>query len=107
MPIHSKYYFKNCFKGWRESSVSKCQPWMCWEHRFGRFLKVRSCGANMRSQYWGGTDRRISGAHYLVKYASSKFSEKLLSQNIKSGGWRGGSVVKSTDCSSRGPEFNS
>jgi len=22
-------------------------------------------------------------------------------------GWRGGSVVKSTDCSSRGPEFNS
>jgi hypothetical protein len=22
------------------------------------------------------------------------------------GGWRGGSVVKSTDCSSRGPEFN-
>jgi hypothetical protein len=29
MPIHSKYYFKNCFKGWRESSVSKCQPWMC------------------------------------------------------------------------------
>jgi len=23
------------------------------------------------------------------------------------GGWRDGSVVKSTDCSSRGPEFNS
>ena len=25
----------------------------------------------------------------------------------KSGGWRDGSVVKSTDCSSRGSEFNS
>jgi hypothetical protein len=27
--------------------------------------------------------------------------------NNKNGGWRDGSVVKSTDYSSRGPEFNS
>ena len=26
---------------------------------------------------------------------------------IEGGGWRDGSVIKSTDCSSRGPEFNS
>jgi len=31
--------------------------------------------------------------NYLLKY--------------RSGGWREGSVVKNTDCSSRGPEFNS
>ena len=36
----------------------------------------------------------ISGLTHIVK-------EKLL------GGWRDGSEVKSTDCSSRGPEFNS
>jgi len=28
-------------------------------------------------------------------------------KNGISGGWRDGSVVKSTDCSSRGPEFKS
>jgi len=28
-------------------------------------------------------------------------------RNLGAGGWRDGSVVKSTDCSSRGPEFNS
>ena len=33
----------------------------------------------------------------------------ILKQYFKSAswGWRDGSVVKSTDCSSRGPEFNS
>jgi len=30
-----------------------------------------------------------------------------LLQKLLRGGWRDGSVVKSTDCSSRGPEFNS
>jgi hypothetical protein len=29
------------------------------------------------------------------------------SHKLSFGGWREGSVVKSTDCSSRGPEFNS
>jgi hypothetical protein len=28
-------------------------------------------------------------------------------KNLVLGGWRDGSAVKSTDCSSRGPEFNS
>jgi hypothetical protein len=28
-------------------------------------------------------------------------------KEIQEGGWRDGSAVKSTDCSSRGPEFNS
>ena len=30
-----------------------------------------------------------------------------LNKNVPHGGWRDGSVVKSTDCTSRGPEFNS
>jgi hypothetical protein len=32
---------------------------------------------------------------------------KMYPQEIKNWDWRGGSVVKSTDCSSKGPEFNS
>jgi hypothetical protein len=36
---------------------------------------------------------------------TKKKKKKKKSRNF--GGWRGGSVVKSTDCSSRGPEFNS
>jgi hypothetical protein len=28
-------------------------------------------------------------------------------EKLQGGGWRNGSVVKSTDCSSRGSEFNS
>jgi hypothetical protein len=31
----------------------------------------------------------------------------LIVNNPNPRGWRGGSEVKSTDCSSRGPEFNS
>jgi len=35
-------------------------------------------------------------------------SDKVLFQSkYLEGGWRDGSAVKSTDCSSRGPEFNS
>jgi hypothetical protein len=32
---------------------------------------------------------------------------EILSRKTKTGGWRDGSVVKSTDCSSKGPEFKS
>ena len=32
---------------------------------------------------------------------------RLVSMIENCGGWRDGSAVKSTDCSSRGPEFNS
>jgi hypothetical protein len=33
--------------------------------------------------------------------------KRSLSISLGCGGWRDGSVVKSTDCSSRSPEFNS
>jgi hypothetical protein len=39
-------------------------------------------------------------------YSTGKFHLKLSSKNIF-GGWRDGSVVKSTSCSSEGPEFKS
>jgi hypothetical protein len=32
-------------------------------------------------------------------------TDPCLKNKTKTKGWRGGSVVKSTDCSSRGPEF--
>jgi hypothetical protein len=38
---------------------------------------------------------------------SFKYWENNVSLKEPSVGWRDGSVVKSTDCSSRGPEFNS
>jgi hypothetical protein len=38
---------------------------------------------------------------------SSECDKVLEVIEIGTMGWRGGSVVKSTDCSSRGPEFNS
>jgi hypothetical protein len=40
-------------------------------------------------------------------WASSTFQseQRLLKDDIR--GWRDGSAVKSTDCSSEGPEFNS
>jgi hypothetical protein len=34
-------------------------------------------------------------------------SQKKKKNNIYIGGWREGSAIKSTGCSSRGPEFNS
>jgi hypothetical protein len=42
----------------------------------------------------------------LVYRVSSRTTPKNPSQKKKSD-WRDGSAVKSTDCSSRGPEFNS
>jgi hypothetical protein len=42
--------------------------------------------------------------HKALLYTKDKKVEKEIR---KSGGWRDGSVVKSTDCSSRGPEFKS
>ena len=33
--------------------------------------------------------------------------KKKLTKNYNTGGWRDGSVVKSTACSSKGPEFKS
>jgi hypothetical protein len=42
--------------------------------------------------------------HFLKR--NSKLNVKHIDRNI-SKGWRDGSTVKSTDCSSRGPEFNS
>jgi hypothetical protein len=32
---------------------------------------------------------------------------KPMAKKVYLGGWRDGSAVKNTDCSSRGPEFNS
>jgi hypothetical protein len=37
----------------------------------------------------------------------SKRSLRTYFKNLYSRGWRDGSAVNSTDCSSRGPEFNS
>jgi hypothetical protein len=34
------------------------------------------------------------------------FTEKVGLEDLLMRGWRDGSVVKSTDCSSEGPEFN-
>jgi hypothetical protein len=36
-----------------------------------------------------------------------KKEEEEEEEKKEGGGWRDGSAVKSTDCSSRGPEFNS
>jgi len=36
----------------------------------------------------------------------TRFKPRAIKTSIH-GGWRDGSAVKSTDCSSRGPEFNS
>jgi hypothetical protein len=36
-----------------------------------------------------------------------KKAKQTLSRKTKKGGWRDDSEVKSTDCSSRGPKFNS
>ena len=57
---------------------------------------------------------------YLCPHRAASACELLVKEEMKGGvalgsrrnkrgggGWRGGSVVKSTDCSSRGPEFNS
>jgi hypothetical protein len=43
-----------------------------------------------------------------VKFQASVSNyQDLLSLKTWAMGWRDGSAVKSTDCSSRGPEFNS
>jgi hypothetical protein len=39
--------------------------------------------------------------------SSSKVQSRLHVKSIEVGGWRDGSAVKSTDCSSEGPEFKS
>jgi hypothetical protein len=40
-------------------------------------------------------------------YTKLKINKSFLKKKRKIGGWRDGSVVKSTDCSSKGPEFKS
>jgi hypothetical protein len=43
----------------------------------------------------------------MIFFFSINFYKLEFSLEEKEGGWRDGSVVKSIDCSSRGPEFNS
>ena len=45
-----------------------------------------------------------NGCSFLNGVVKENSYKNLLGERV---GWRGGSAVKSTDCSSRGPEFNS
>jgi hypothetical protein len=47
-----------------------------------------------------------TGSYYYYYYYYLK-TIQIVRMMMTLGGWRDGSVVKSTDCSSRGPEFNS
>jgi hypothetical protein len=51
-------------------------------------------GRELRQLYRRGIDQHVPGAAAELK-------------NPTSGGWRDGSAGKSTDCSSKGPEFKS
>jgi hypothetical protein len=81
-------------------------------------LGVQTQEPEFGSQHWdknmgsvcypraGGGDRPIPGAHWSVNLTEGmnfRFN-KTLSQKVKIGA---GSAVKSTDCSSRDPEFKS
>jgi hypothetical protein len=48
----------------------------------------------------------MSKHHITDKYFKEVVGIKLTYKNLPLG-WKGGSMVKSTDCSSRGPEFKS
>jgi hypothetical protein len=50
------------------------------------------------------TKLQSSAEQQMLSHFSSSLPKKSKETLIK--GWRDGSVVKSTDCSSRGPEFN-
>jgi len=54
-------------------------------------------------------DSQEEGLFYPGQSLSTRDLKTCLHSNIipPTRGWRDGSVVKSTDCSSRGPEFNS
>jgi hypothetical protein len=43
----------------------------------------------------------------ILKKKRCEIGRKNVLKNVSQGGWRDGSVVKNTDCSSSGPEFNS
>jgi len=94
---------------------------------------VRSClyknnhgqdnGVCLEPQHWGQGDRKIEdssgsapGLHCVTQPPQKQCFLKIILKSLKkkkrclkciTWGWRGGSEVKSTDCSSRGPGFNS
>ena len=43
----------------------------------------------------------------MMVYIYHIYNNCFIVKTLRSGGWRNGSEVKNTDCSSRGPEFNS
>jgi hypothetical protein len=66
------------------------------DHMYKR--KVKYFKQTVIFLYGGGTKQRASNAR--------KLKETIKSRN-QLWGWRDGSAVKSTDCSSEGPEFKS
>jgi hypothetical protein len=76
------------------------------------FLKKRKWGSIhswLQSQHLGGRGRPISEFKvYRVRNKIAGATQKTcLNKENKTRGWRNGSAVKSTGCSSRGPEFYS
>jgi hypothetical protein len=70
-----------------------------------RVTTVATCGYCIRSSRVGGLKQHISNV--LKSWRSEVQSQFSPRWNQIVGGWRDGSVVKITDCSSEGPEFSS
>jgi hypothetical protein len=56
---------------------------------------------------WEFQEEGVRGRNHLTGNYNMVLELKINLKIEKAGGWRDDSAVKSTDCSSRGPEFNS
>jgi hypothetical protein len=112
---------RNPYHGRRESTSTSCPltstPALWHMHTNKMSLKKKKA-----VQWWhtplipaGGRNRQISEFEASLVYRMSSRTARATQRNPvlknktkkRSRGWRDGSVVKSSDCSSRGPEFNS